>query len=108
MTATYDLLTAVGQVRLRISDKDLTAPVFQDEEINYFLGQNNGDLIYAAADLLEVIANDPKRMAQYTRGGVSVTREDLFVHAQEMRRRRDAELGVQIESVTRTDFYTEE
>ena len=56
MTITYDLVTAVGQVRLKIGDTVLTDVVFTDEEITYFLSANGNDVNLAAAMALETWA----------------------------------------------------
>lgn len=53
MTVTYDLVTSIGKVRLLINDKDVLNPVFQDEEITYFLTENGNSVNMAAAVALE-------------------------------------------------------
>lgn len=56
MTFTYDLtggFTNLTRVRFRIGDKDSTAPIFQDEEINAVLSDYNGDWRKAAVALLQ-------------------------------------------------------
>jgi len=59
MTATYDITTAVGKVRLVISDTDVTPAsdaVFTDEELTYFLTEQSSNVNLAAADALEAWA----------------------------------------------------
>jgi len=59
MTATYDITTAVGKVRLVISDTDVTPvtdAVFTDEELTYFLTTYSNNINLAAADALEAWA----------------------------------------------------
>lgn len=58
MPATYDLSTAVGKVRLLVPDRDITNPVFQDDEIAAFLALEADDVRRAAALALETIASD--------------------------------------------------
>ena len=56
MTATYDITTAVGQVRLKIGDTDVTPAadaVFTDEEISYFLGLHDNNTNLASVGLLK-------------------------------------------------------
>lgn len=63
MTATYDITTLVGQVRLIIGDTDVipaSDAVFTDEELTFFLTENGNDINLAAADALEAW------MAKYT------------------------------------------
>ena len=49
----YDITTNVGKVRLTIGDTDITAEVFTDAEITYFLTVNSNNISLAAADALE-------------------------------------------------------
>lgn len=65
MTATYDLSTDVGKIRLLIPDRDLTSPVFQDEELAAFIALE-GDLRRAAALALETVAADDARTLRIT------------------------------------------
>lgn len=58
MTYTYDIATAVGQVRLGIPDTDLTDALFTDEEITYFLTAEDDDVDLAVARAFETIAGD--------------------------------------------------
>lgn len=90
MSVTYDLQTNVGKVRLQIPDTNLQKAVFSDEEINILLEANNGNPLLAAAAALEIIAGDPQRVQQYSRGGISATKtptDVLLKRAQELRRR---------------------
>ncbi|GAG58803.1 unnamed protein product, partial [marine sediment metagenome] len=57
MTATYDITTDVGKVRLTTSDKDLTDVIFTDEEIEVFLDAQSNNIYLASADLMEAWAN---------------------------------------------------
>ena len=56
MTWTYDTTTDVGKVRLRISDTQMTRPIFDDEDIAAFLEMAGGSLPLAAAMACETIA----------------------------------------------------
>ncbi len=59
MAATYDLTTAVGQVRLKIGDTDVspsTDAVFTDEELAFFLSANSNNINLSAADALDAWA----------------------------------------------------
>jgi len=62
MTVTYDITTNVGKVRLVIGDTDITANIFTDEELTYFLTEHSSNINLAAADALEAWA------AKYTAG----------------------------------------
>lgn len=63
MTATYDLATLIGQVRLLIDDKDVTPATdahFTDEELQVFLDLADDDVYIAAALALESWATSLK------------------------------------------------
>lgn len=56
MTATYDLTTDIGKLRLKINDKDVTPASdahFTDEELQVFLDEADDDILVAAALALE-------------------------------------------------------
>src|SRR5688572_15056931 len=55
-TFTYDPTTTEGRVRLLCQDFDAEEPIFDDLEITAFLDMNDGDIRFAAAQALEVIA----------------------------------------------------
>lgn len=89
LPATYDLNTPIGKVRFYIPDTDPQNPIFSDEEIDFALAQNGMDPRLAAATCLEVIAGDPRRITQYSRGGVGAsyqTAEAIRARAAELRR----------------------
>ncbi len=59
MTATYDITTAVGKVRLIIGDTDVSPAgdaVFTDEELTYFLTEQSNNVNLAAAQALRAWA----------------------------------------------------
>jgi hypothetical protein len=55
-TFTYDPTTTEGRVRLLAQDFDASEPIFDDSEIEAFLDMNEGDIRFAAAMALEVLA----------------------------------------------------
>jgi hypothetical protein len=56
MTWTYDPSTAIGQVRLLVSDTDTTRRIMDDEEYQAFLTMSGDSVVLAAAKALETIA----------------------------------------------------
>ena len=59
MTASYDLNTNIGKVRLKIADTDVTPATdahFTDEEIQVFLDEASDDILLASALALEAWA----------------------------------------------------
>ncbi|MGE5483167.1 MAG: hypothetical protein ACM3VX_09765 [Bacteroidota bacterium] len=109
MAFTYDVKTLVGKVRLRIPDKDLQAPLFQDEDLQEFLDANGGDVYLAAAEALETVAGDPQRLQQYQRGSVSVQPQlsfNLRERAKQLRMLSAQQRGgIVIGTIERGDFY---
>lgn len=55
---TYDLTTAIGQVRLLIPDRSGAAYMFEDDELTAFLSLEADDVRCAAALALETMAAD--------------------------------------------------
>lgn len=56
MSFSYDLTTDVGRVRLLISDTATTTAKFTDEEIQYFLDEEDDVINLAAAMAFEALA----------------------------------------------------
>lgn len=57
MSATYDIGTNAGKVRLLCQDTDPADPYFLDTEIDAFLTLESGDVRLAAAQALDAIAS---------------------------------------------------
>jgi len=75
MSATYDLTTNVGKIRLIIGDTDIhpeSDAIFTDEELTYFLTANSSNINLAAADALEAwvakyaTAPDSEKIGDYS------------------------------------------
>lgn len=56
--------TNIARVRLLIMDNDVNYRVFSDEEINFFLEENQENIYLASAQALEVNAVDKARLAK--------------------------------------------
>lgn len=109
MAATYDLTTDVGKCRLRIPDTQVANAMFSDEELQVFLNdhadEDNADLL-AAADALEIIAGDPARVEQYSRGQQSTRRAAAADIWRKIDRYRvQARGGIQVGTIERSDFW---
>lgn len=97
-------------VKLRglIWDKD--AKVFSQEELQEYLNDtanpDGSPNVYRAASLcLSIILGNPERESQYTRGGVSVTRQDINAA---IRRYESMSGDRDVQTVsTRRDYYNE-
>lgn len=72
MTATYDLTTSIGKVRLKIDDRDVTPATdahFTDEELQVFLDEADDDILIASALALEAWAASLSESADSERIG---------------------------------------
>jgi len=108
VAANYDLSTPIGQIRLYIPDTDTSKPMFSDEELQFLLDENDGHPKLAAAAALDIIAGDPQRLSQWSRGSVAATRatsDDLRRRATQLRQQVTG--GIVVGTIRRTDFWGE-
>jgi hypothetical protein len=76
MTASYELSTNIGKVRLLIGDKVIDSAHFTDEELSYFLSENSNSVNLAAAAALEAWAADlSETMTSETIGDYSYSKK---------------------------------
>jgi hypothetical protein len=88
MTWTYDntdldKTTSTGQinvVRLLVGDTTLATPLIQDEEINFFLAENNADTYGAAISAAEQIAGSYAREVNREVGDLAIEAETKMQH----------------------------
>lgn len=98
MTYTYDLSTAIGQVRLLCRDNVEADAVFTDAEIQAYLTMEGSSVKKAAAQALDDIASSETQILEITsKMGVSSTpaaiAADLRARAKELRRQAEEEDG---------------
>lgn len=113
MAASYDPTTDVGKVRLRIPDRNVDKPLFDDAEIESFLEFNGGNVLLATAEALEAIAGDPRRLQGYSRGSVRVEPQLAFNLRERAKQLRDtvaqeeaaSHAGIIVGTIERTDFW---
>ncbi len=91
MTATYDLSTDNGKLRLLIGDKDVTNTVFTDEELAIFLTQSS--IYLAAAEAMEAWASTYAANANREKIGdyeyTQKTVDDMLKMAKEFREKEN-------------------
>lgn len=108
MTATYDIDTAVGKVRLTIGDTILADAKFTDEEIDYFLSENSSNINMAASDALRAwAASYGQNAASENLGDYSYTQriiENMLKLAARLRENEQAIPAGAIAEVAQTDF----
>jgi len=93
---TYDLATAIGQVRALTRDtRGPTTVFFQDDEITFYLTLNSDDVRRAAAEMLDVWASDEAMVTKVvtlldvSTNGPAVA-ASLRAHANKLRELADA------------------
>lgn len=107
--ATYDLTTAVGQVRLWIPDTDLTAPELEDEEITFFLNQVGSNVMAAAVVACRWLARKYAQDPSFQADGLKISngeRAKLFAERAEQLA-ATLEGGYSSVTLTKTDGYAE-
>lgn len=95
MTWTYNPTTARGQVRMLVTDTRTARQILSDEEIDACLSMNDNSILLAAAQALEMIANDLTLVFKITTiGGTRVdtasAAQGLRDHAAMLRQRENA------------------
>lgn len=98
MSFTYDLDTAIGQVRLLITDTSEERLIFSDAEIAAFLSLEGQDVRYSAAQALDTIASQQalllkviERLDLKTDGAKLAA--ELRARAKSLREQSDASVG---------------
>ena len=110
MTFTYDLDTAIGQVRLLVPDNDTDAYDLTDEEITYFLGQVGQSVQAAAVRACRWLARKYAKRASFTADGLTMRYSEqaqaFAVRAQELA--AEAGGGLSSVEIDRQDGYAEQ
>lgn len=108
MSFTYDLATALGQVRLLIPDNVATAYELQDDELDFFLSQAGQNVTAAAARACDHLARKYAKLPTFSADGLSISngqRAQTFAQrAAELR----ASISDSMSSITlvKTDGYS--
>jgi hypothetical protein len=113
MAKTYELGTAIGMVRLYGGEKDTVTSKYEDEEIQLFLDDAEGDINLATALLWEAKASAAANKAtQKTIGKLStnkaVTAEYALKMAALYREKAGLEPCAEVAEVAGTDFQERE
>jgi len=102
------ITTNLDKVRLEIGDRDFAAPLFYDEELNYFLTDTGDDVLLAAARACDALARRFARDFDFKTDGQEFKKGSISEHyatlAKELRQR--AAGGVTSTAVTREDGYS--
>ena len=98
MTFTYLLTTPIGKVRLNCQDTKVDNAIFEDDEIQAFLDQNNQSIFLAAADALDTIASNQSYVLKViSNNGLSTNgpavASDLRMHARTLREKVAMNIG---------------
>jgi len=65
----------IDKLRMLVWDKE--EEMFSDPELEEILSDSDDDVYRAAVMVLNIIMANPKRIEQYSRGGVSITKSDI-------------------------------
>lgn len=117
MAVTYEPDTDRGKVRLLITDTDTDNPIFNDEEIDTFLGfseyDGENDIFIAAAYALETIATSEAltqkavKILDLSTNGPAVAKE-LRDHAEKLREKADQMAGFDIANMNLNTWVAEQ
>lgn len=112
MTFTYDLTTAIGQIRRLLGKLETvtTTALFTDEEIAQELTESGNVIKIAAANLLDVKAtyiSEKKKsttIGKYSINGPAMA-ADLRKHAEELRRQVDEDGSFEVSETDRESVF---
>jgi len=72
MSFSYDLTTALGQVRFMLDDTEATAYELEDAEITWMLAQRGSNVKATAVDACNWLARKYAKLASFSADGLSV------------------------------------
>lgn len=109
MSFTYDLDTALGQVRFLVPDNDSDAYDLEDAEIEYMLTQVGGNVKAAAVSACKWLARKYSKKATFSADGLSIQHSQRAAEFAARAKELEVELLGGISSVTieREDGYSE-
>jgi len=102
------ITSTLDKLRLTIGDTDSTAPLFQDDELNYFLDTRSDNILLAAADACDAAAARFARAYDFSVDGQSFSRSSMVAAyrgmAAEFRNRAN---GLSTVVETKVDGYSQ-
>jgi hypothetical protein len=110
MAFTYDLSTAIGQVRFLVPDNDATAYDLEDAEITYLLGQVGNVVSAAAVRACRWLARKYAKKASFTADGLTVHYHERAAQFATRAKELEAEIGsggLSSVEITREDGYAD-
>jgi hypothetical protein len=109
MTYTYDLSTAIGQVRLLVPDNVETGAALTDEEIQYFLNQTGQSVNRATIKACQQLARKFSQQMAFTADGLSIHATERAQAYATRAKELMAELGGSYGTITinRSDGYAD-
>ena len=109
MTWTYDLSTAVGEVRFLIGDTDEDTAEFTNEELTYLLGKRGNHIKWTAYDACMQLARKYAGDYTFSADGVSVSLNERSQRYADMAKELRKSLGGGVGTMTlsRADGYSD-
>jgi hypothetical protein len=104
------ITTVRDEVRLLIGDTDADAPLFQDDELDWFLSERSDNSYLAAADACEAAARKFARAFDFTTDGQSFSRSQMSKAYRDLAKdlRLRAAGGLSTLVPTRVDGYSDD
>ena len=97
------------KLRLLIGDTDSTAPLFQDDELDYFLSVRSDSLLLSAADACEAAAVRFARAYDFETDGQSFKRSQMAKAFKDLAKDlRSRAGGISTVDVTKIDGYSDD
>ena len=109
MSFTYDLDTALGQVRFLVPDNDANAYDLQDAEIEYMLDQVGNNVKAAAVSACKWLARKYSKKANFSADGLSIQHSQRAAEFAARAKELEVELlgGISSVAIERQDGYSE-
>ena len=97
MTATYELATDIGKVRLHSSDTDIESPWLQDEEIQVYLDMHSDEdepYQHAALDVIDAILRKMAMVGNVRADWLAINYTDAVKLLKTLKKQKKKEFGL--------------
>ncbi len=101
------ITSSLDKVRLTIGDNDITSPLFQDDEIQYFLGVRADNVLLASADCCDAAAAKFSRAYNFGVDGQTFDRASVAkMFSDRAKSLRARATGIRTIAATKIDGYS--
>lgn len=103
------IATSIDKVRLEIGDRNMDAPLFTDDEIQYYLDQRSDNILLAAADCCDSLATRFASDIDFTTDTLSVKKlQRSQMMAKRAEQLRDRASGINHLETIKVDGYSQD